>query len=241
VSEGRGRRWFAESLLIIGSILVAFQVEEWRERRAEQRDLDAAMASLREEVEENIATCAGSIASMRENLVAVYHVYRSLEAGALVDGDAALFRTGFSVYDVLPSIGLLTTVAEEMMATGLLREVDDAELRRSISRFPALDRQVRDMLVYWREINAELQRSVVTAVDFRYDPELEDPTQLPPLSGVLEAETELVYDLEALSGNRALKNGFFEAVDIHSDTLGITQRICGEVERTAALLAAAGY
>ncbi|MEE4175281.1 MAG: hypothetical protein V2I57_13595 [Xanthomonadales bacterium] len=27
MSAGRGRRWFAESLLIIGSILVAFQVE----------------------------------------------------------------------------------------------------------------------------------------------------------------------------------------------------------------------
>jgi hypothetical protein len=211
------RSYLAEFTVIVVGILLAFQVEEWREERAEQRDVAAAIKRLMEETEENIQRCELFSKSLKINAQSVQHVYRSLIAGEIIDGDSLTFEHGLTHFDVVPDVRMLTSVANEMISTGLLKELDDSVLRGSIARIPALDGEQRDMLPYWRTSIIDLHSKITGLVDYYYDGELPPLDRSDPYNELIASRMRVNYDFQELSSNRLIRNRFFDAVDVHAD------------------------
>jgi hypothetical protein len=216
-TEHKLRSYLAEFLVIVLGILMAFQVEEWRDERAEQRDVAAALQRLLEETQENIDRCQQFSGLLRPNALGVEHVYRSLLAGEFINGDEDTFVRGLTSFDVVPDIRMLTSVANEMISTGLLKELDDSALRGAIARLPALDGEARDLLPYWRTPIIELSNEIVKHVDYYYTGDVALIDRENSLTVSTEASMRVNYDFDALASNRVIKNYFFEAVDVHSD------------------------
>jgi hypothetical protein len=222
--------YLAEFAVIVVGILLAFQVEEWREQRAEQRDVEAAMQRLMEETHENIQRCEIFGDLLKTNALSVRHVYHSLVAGEIIDGDKEQFVNGLTVFDVVPDVRMLTSVASEMTSTGLLKEVDDSRLRGAIARLPALDGESRDLLSYWRSPIIELKSEISRLVDYYYEGEFMPLDQSRGVGNSLEASMRVNYDFQTLAANRLIRNRFFEAVDVHDDVWYGFQAKCEVVE-----------
>ena len=72
-----------ELLVVVFGILIAFQVEEWREDRQRSRDLDAALIRLAEETAANIQNCEKVIPVLADHAQSVLAVVRVLPDGHL--------------------------------------------------------------------------------------------------------------------------------------------------------------
>ena len=219
------RSYLAEFTVIVLGILLAFQVEEWREERAERRDVAAAMKRLMEETEENVQRCESFSELLKANAQSVRHVYLSLAAGEIIDDDRHTFELGLINFGVVPDVRMLTSAANEMISTGLLKELDDSVLRGSIARLPALDSEARDLLAYWRAPIIALGSEIAEIVDFSYVGELPSFDRSPSYGESMESRMRVDYDFQELSSSRLIRNRFFEAVDVHADLwVGFQQR-----------------
>jgi hypothetical protein len=226
-------------MVIVIGILLAFQVEEWRDEWSEQRDVAAAMVRLMEETEENIERCGIYAELLKTNALSVQHVFRSLIAGEIYNDDHAAFEQGLINFDVVPDVRMLTSVANEMISTGLLKELDDSKLRGSIARLPALDSESRDLLPYWRTPIIELSSEMDSLVDFYYEGDVPSLDRDNPLSDSTESSMRVNYDFDRLASNQRIRNSFFEAVDVHADVwFGFRDR-CNVVKDIKARLEAA--
>ncbi len=231
-----------ELAVIVLGILIAFQVEEFRDRRIEARELAAALERLAEETGHNRETCDYSLPLLEDSATSVRHVYESLVRNAIVADDRQRFERGLVVFSVVPDIRMQTTVAQEMIATGLLKELDDPALRQQLPNLITLDQQAHEQLVYFREGIISLQNRIMTLADYRFAgdiPSLDALVDGPWLEDAMRVD----YDLDHLAADRLLVNLFFEAVDIHADTwLGLEERcrvIAAIEERLAGTWAAA--
>jgi len=224
------RSYLAEFVVIVLGILLAFQVEEWRDERAEQRDVAAAMQRLLEETDENIQLCLVMKEMLKSNAMSVQHVYQSLTAGEIIQRDEKTFELGLTNFDVVPDIRLLTSVANEMISTGLLKEVDDRELRGSIARLPSLDAQAGDMLVYWRTPIIELHSELTSLVDYYYAGDIPSLDRSDPFNEAIGSSMRVNYDFQELANNRIIRNQFYDAVDVHADLWFGFQERCSVVE-----------
>lgn len=232
----RTRRGLAELGIIVIGILLAFQVEEWREERAEQRDVLAALDRLLEEAESNRLSCNRALPYIQANAAAMEHVFDSLTAGHYVDGDRERFDHGLIVFDVVPDIRLNTSVAAEMVSTGLLKEVHDTALQGLIAGMPAKEAESRDQLPYWRQFIVLLFDELMTLVEFSYaEGSVVTDDQTNQMFWT-ERRMRVSYDFADLAGNRRLRNLFFEAVDVHGDLLDEISKRCGLVEDILAIL-----
>ena len=209
--------YLAEFAVIVLGILVAFQVEEWRDERAEARDVASSLQRLAEETEENIQRCEMFSTLLKSNALSVQHVYKSLMAGEIIDDDRQQFVQGLTSFDVVPDIRMLTSVANEMISTGLLKELDDSALRGAIARLPSLDGESRDMLPYWRRPIIELSTEISRLVDYSYDGDIPSLDRRDAFTDSTESSMQVEYELKDLAANRMIKNHFFYAVDVHSD------------------------
>ena len=209
--------YLAEFAVIVLGILMAFQVEEWRDERAEQRDIASSLQRLIEETEENIERCELFSELLKPIALSVQHVYESLRAGEIIGGDEAKFVRGLTSFDVVPDIRMLTSVANEMISTGLLKELDDSSLRRAIARLPLLDGEARDLLPYWRTPIIELSSEITRFADYYYDGPIPSLDRRDSITDSTESSMLVDYDFADMASDRQLRNLFFSAVDVHSD------------------------
>ena len=217
--------YLAEFMVIVLGILVAFQVEEWRDERAEQRDVASSLQRLIEETEENAERCEMFTELLKPIALSVQHVYNSLNAGEIIDGDEDKFVRGLVSFDVVPDVRMLTSVANEMISTGLLKELDDSGLRGAIARLPLLDDEARYLLPYWRTPIIELSSEMTKFADYYYDGEIPSLDRRESFTDSTESSMLVDYDFDVLASNRKLKNLFFSAVDVHSDLwFGLRER-----------------
>jgi hypothetical protein len=121
------------------------------------------------------------------------------------------------------------SVAEEMIATGLLKELESAELRNRVAELPVWIEGARS----WDTDSGSLRAAVAevsNAVDFEYHgkfPALAESNG--PDTGFEEGMT-VDYVLEELIANRTLKNVFIEAADTHLDMWRNHREVCRKFE-----------
>ena len=218
-------RYLAEITVVVLGILIAFQIEEWREERQRQRDQRRSLLRLVQETKENLEVCTGEIRFFSD-LTGIEMIVDALQTGVLADEDKELFHDGLATAAALPNPQILTTVADEMISTGILKELEDMELRSMIARLQSSvnlkDRNYSNR----RESVRDLSRELANHIDIIYQPSSPgDATERIGWKSE-EEKVQVIYDFAELAASRRLKNLFFEALDARADHWRSYQRNC---------------
>ena len=206
-----------ELLVVVFGILIAFQVEEWREDRQRSRDLDAALVRLTEETIANLSVCENSVPRIADHARWVMAVVRALNDGHLNQANVESFESGLIRVGYIQGAPYSVTVAEEMIATGLLKDLKSAELRNRVAALPVW---IEDTRTWGDDTRGSIKAAVVEvskAVDFEYHGKLPVIEDIDIRDHGFEDGIGVVYDLEQLAANRTLKNVVIEAADSHLD------------------------
>ena len=219
-----------EVLVVVFGILIAFQVEEWREDRQRNRDLDAALIRLAEETAANLQNCEKVIPVLADHAQSVLAVVRILNDGHLSDADIELFDAGLIKVGYVTGTPYSETVAEEMIATGLLKNMRNAELRNRVAELAVWIEGARSWELDSRGSLQAAIAEVAKAVDFEYHGKLQVPEDSDGPATEFEDGISVNYLLEELVANRTLKNVFIEAADTHLDMWRNHRHVCQKFE-----------
>ena len=225
-----------EVLVVVFGILIAFQVEEWRDDRQRSRDLDAALIRLAEENAANLRACELVIPILANHARSVVAVVRALNDGHLNDAHIKSFEAGLIRVGYVTGVPYSETVAAEMIATGLLKDLKNTELRNRVATLPVRIEGARnwnsDPLGSLRAAVAEVAR----LVNFEYHGELPEPKDIDVPDTSFEDGISVDYVFEDLLANQALKNVFIEAADTHLDMWRNHRDVCRKFEEVQSSL-----
>lgn len=219
-----------EVLVVVFGILIAFQVDEWREDRQRSRDRDAALIRLAEETAANLRACELVVPINAKHAQWVLAVVRALNAGHLSDANKESFDAGLIRVGYVTGTPYSETVAAEMIATGLLKDLENAELRNRVAALPVFIEGARSWESDPRGSLQAAVAEVAKAVDFGYHGELTAPEDSDGPATGFEEGISVDYVFEELVANRMLKNVFIEAADTHLDMWRNHRGICRRFE-----------
>jgi hypothetical protein len=224
-----------EVLVVVLGILIAFQVDEWREDRQRSRDLDAALTRLAEETAANLRVCELVVPVNADHARYALAVVRALNEGQLNDADIESFDAGLIRVGYVTGAPYSATVAEEMIATGLLKDLENAELRNRVAELPVWIAGARSWDTDSRGSLRAAIAEVTSAVEFEHDGNL--PVEVADGPDVaFEQGISVDYVFDELVANRTLKNVFIEAADTHLDMLRNHRHVCQKFEEIQSLL-----
>ena len=210
-----------EAVVVVAGILLAFQLDEWGKERERAGEVSEALARLGDEFRQNQRFCSFYLDSSGERARAVGYVYAALAAGeSLADPEA--FSQGLLQAEVVYTPPLILGTYDEMVSTGLLRDLDDPVLKVLLSGLAADLRSAAETVPYWRVGISSLGDALRERVDFRY---------------AEETGPGVDYVFAQLASDRVLVNLFFEAVDTHMDMLMSGRSLCRQVDAVLATLA----
>ena len=223
-------KYFAEMVVVVLGILIAFQVEEWRQQRIEQRDIDAALVRLADEVQSNLRYCESVEPYSRQLVQGAQLVLTSLQSGRLSEEDRSRFEQGLVKINWLALPPYYSTVAEEMIATGLLKELDQAELRANIARIPGSVAETKGRFSRQVEVADFARLEIRNQVGFRYDGSIDESLARKAASAAdssfVDAVSVIDYDFDTLAANRYLINQIIDATSNQIENFASNQRLC---------------
>lgn len=129
---GRWIRGVAEAAAVVVSILLAFSIDAWWDERAQTRDVEILLAGLDREIEQAIADLEAARGSPMRVVDAASR-WREVSADAPTDTLGNLVHRLGSYDDRLIEL----PSADALLSTGMIANVDDPELRKWISAWPA--------------------------------------------------------------------------------------------------------
>ena len=225
-----------EVLVVVFGILIAFQVDEWREDRQRSHDRDAALIRLAEETAANLQNCEKVIPVLADHAQSVLAVVRVLNDGHLSDADIESFDAGLIKVGYVTGAPYSESVAEEMIATGLLKDLGNAELRNRVAELTVWIEGARSWDLDSRGSLRAAVAEVAKAVDFKYHGKLKVPEVSDGPDTSFEDDISVDYVLEKLVANQTLKNVFIEAADTHLDMWRNHSDVCRKFEDIQSLL-----
>ncbi len=237
----------AELAVVVLGILIAFQVEEWRDGRSMQREVKASLSRLAEETAYNVDWCARSEPRYRRDVSDAEVVFQSLRSVHIDPENLVAFERGLASASGLPPFRLRMSVVDEMISTGMLRQIGNVVLREAISEIHALQIFADGTYPSRREAIRDLSDELFDHVDV--DTTMIDPqgatvraeSALESASGTLterslEGGTRVDYDFAALAGDRRLVNLFYNALDSRADQVTSVSGLCETARAIDALL-----
>jgi hypothetical protein len=223
-------KYFAEMLVVILGILIAFQVDEWRDGLQIERDRHAVLVRLKEETRSNLKECEGSVPFRARLARSVQLVLETLQSGSVRGIDIGEFDYGLTHIGFLPRNPYLSTVAEEMIATGLLKELDSTGLQTAITtaqvQIEVFRQTIETQSLFLQPIIDELAR----IVEYSYAGTFKLDDLQVFAGGAFEEGIDVVYDFMSLVNNRYLRNLLIEATDGHIDLYSMDYYICATIE-----------
>jgi len=131
-----GREWallFLETLGVIVGILLAFELQEWAARQSAAQQRQERLERLFEEAQNTVTVLRGD----RDDMNKIVNAETAF-ATALVHRNECPPESMWRAVDTLPmypSISVPSSVYQEIMGAGGLSEIDDENVRRSVSFF----------------------------------------------------------------------------------------------------------
>lgn len=225
-----------EVVVVVFGILIAFQVDEWREDRQRGRDLEAALNRLAEETVANLRACDLVVPVLADHARSAVAVVRALNDRRLEDANVESFNAGLIRVGYVIGAPYSETVAAEMIATGLLKDLGNTELRSRVAELPVWIEGARKWDTDPLGSLGAAVKEVAEAVEFEYHGELPEPRDLDVPDRSFEDGISVDYVLEDLFANRTLKNVFIEAADTHLDMWRNHRDVCRRFDEIQSLL-----
>jgi hypothetical protein len=238
------RKHAVEMLVIILGILIAFQVEEWREGLQQERDLQASLVRLTEETEYNLDLCSRSIPNAIRKANEALTVLSAVQVGQLHPESVGQFESGLRNMAALYRPPYISTVAEEMIATGVLRELENPELRIGVAGLQHMVQRVANDYSDQRQALNITMNELARRVEFRYQGSFDIETIRARGSASriddFEGAIDVNYDFDALVGDPYFRNLLIETADTFGDLYAAQRALCDATEEVATLLEVSG-
>lgn len=196
------REWmllFLETLGVLVGILVAFELQEWAQRRADAAKHDQIMDRLFEESEQDVA----SLRQIRDLLLA--QSKKEVAFATELSGGKCPPRPlwdAVGTVQMLPSLDVPRSVYGELMGSGGLSSIPDGRVRKAIALFNSELAWSEGQIDYFRGHRPDPVPFTDKRLRLRYDSTAEEPEQ---------AE----YDRIALCADPAFRNSMVSAVRNH--------------------------
>jgi len=222
-------KYLAEMVVVVLGILIAFQVEEWRQNVREQREIDAALVRLNDETRANLYFCELVTPYSLRLVRGAQVVLTSLQSGRLLESDRSQFEAGLVKIGWLALPPYYSTVAEEMISTGLLKALDHEDLRSNIARIPGSVASTESRFVRQMEIADQVRVELRRQVEFRFDGSIDESLAAKVESGSSTAFVDSIsvsYDFDVLANTVYLKNLVIDATNNQIENFASNQRIC---------------
>ena len=197
-----------EMVVLIAGILLALAVDRWNQDRMDAIETNQIVERLKSDTVRNLAMFEESLPDMEYNLAAVKALFRALRAGTMADENPLQLETAMAYVDVVPSYPLVFAAYDELVATGRLRQLDDAVLIDLLGNQRAEYEAAQAVVGYWRDSIQGVADALDRHVDFYYKSEQ-----------MYESEMGVEFDFPTLAADRDLRNKVFDAVDVHGDWL----------------------
>lgn len=222
-------KYLAEMAVVVLGILIAFQVEEWRQNAREQREIDAALVRLNDEARANLNYCEFVTPYSLRLVRGAQAVLTSLQSGRLVESDRSQFEAGLVKIGWLSLPPYYSTVAEEMISTGLLKALGHEELRSIIARIPGMVAATKNRFSRQMEIADQARVGLRRLVEFRFDGSIDESLAAKVESGSATTFVDSIsvsYDFDVLVSTVYLKNLVVDATNNQIENFAANQRIC---------------
>ena len=199
------REWLLlalETLGVLAGILIAFELQEWGQRRSEAARHHELMERLQEESEGDVAV----IRNMHDQM-APFVRREEIFAAALGNGEcpSADDFQAINTFGMMPAIAAPTSVYQELMGAGGLASIERKEVRTAIARFQSTLQFSQKQIDYFRSfaISMDPVPNTDPRVTVRFTPD----TGGDPLA--------IQYDSKALCADHAFKNKIAAAARQH--------------------------
>ncbi|MEX0330994.1 MAG: DUF6090 family protein [Puniceicoccaceae bacterium] len=223
------------SVVFIG-IIIALQVDQWREARSYHRSETQYLQRLDEELKVFISDSESILSFIGENLEGVSFVYQSLNQGEIINGNTDLFEHGLIYVGHLPTFTVNRSAYDEMVFSGMFARLESEDLRRTLSSLFAEQETMKGHFSWWRNIPLDLEKHISPLVEF-YTEDRSPPSASAAGGLIYEPKRRINYDFDALLADPIVKNGFYWAEDTHEDWLRLLTELVDLATAAEALLA----
>ena len=252
----RDHDWFAvgvEVLVVVIGLLVAFQLDDWRQDWAERRQERDYVGRLISDVQTDVPDIEGAIALGQMRLELVDFLVRVSTEPEAASAMPVLFMGAISqaAYTYTPQ--LTSHTFENLRATGDLRIIRDESLKDALFAyygFDASERQFRPLQFATEHRHFELAAGILSLEQVRYiqehwlffDPNaMEGPrTEQPDIDGIPEAAQRLQARPEFIAWLPYVRSMQLEQIEVHGMRLDRARNVLQLLEDHAARIGDGG-
>jgi hypothetical protein len=181
-----------ETLGVVLGILIAFALQQWGQRRADDAKHHQLMERLFEESEMDVAV-------LRQIRDVLHGIVDKEKAFALdLNGGRCPPQADWRAVEtigMLPALTAPSSVYQELLGAGGLSSVQRRDVRRAIAQFHGELEWSQQQVAFFRQQKEEVVPYRDPRVTITYDPQAQDPAVT-------------VFDREALCGDHAFKNSY---------------------------------
>jgi hypothetical protein len=203
-----------ELLVLIVGILLALAMDRWNQDRLDGIETAQIVERLKSDTARNLSMFEQTLPLMESDLDNVKALFRALKRGTMAGENPNHIESAITNVDVVPSYPLVFAGYDELVATGRLRQLDDAVLIDLLGIQRAEYDAAQAVVGYWRDSIQGATDSLDQLVDYHYTTDQMD-----------ENVMGVQFDFGALAADRNLRNKLFDAVDIHGDWLRLQTSI----------------
>jgi len=131
----RKQDWFTaliQLLVVVVGVVLALQLDQWRQEHELRQREQVVLARIGEELDAMVAHAEGVVAIAEHRVELATLVLNTLRERQLHDRDRETFADGLGVLDVIVPMGWQLATVDELVSTGELGLVRDAELRAGL-------------------------------------------------------------------------------------------------------------
>ena len=129
-------KWlFAELVVVILGILIAFQVDGWNQARQEEALKNDFILRLLEDLRIDVASIDGRIRTVEQRLGFVKLLEESIHDPSAATKDPTRYIRAMTEANYIMALSKRQFTFDEMMNTGNLSLIEDSDLRQSLARY----------------------------------------------------------------------------------------------------------
>ena len=212
-----------EFALVVVGVLLAFQIDEYGNRRQAATAREAATARLLREAEESVAYLRQAADAHETQVADLTFALLRVQAGRWEPGDEARMTRGLARVDIALPLAPPSSVYDDLVASGIFGSIGNAELRSLVAKY-------RSTLAFYAEVQENLGRD---------DPRLEDAAALTyRFTPEGRRRTELKVDYPALAKDRLVQEKLARLADDHRAFLLLRKRAFKNAVRMCVALGA---
>jgi len=222
IFDGQWRFIFAEFVLIVAGIFLGLQADSWFENRRLTESLDVYVVRLKEDIDQMIVDLGEGNQINKQQLDAAIRALRAVEHCSVPETQVKEFEQVFEEHQVLLGFNITRSTYNEMIAVGAFANIENIQLKDTLSRFYAVANSSLGFTDYFR---ADLGRA--SDIIWRYVTFSTDDAGEPLI---------VAYDMETMCNSVELKNALVEVVDSRKDWMWIAGGMLEMLQELSRLL-----